>query len=171
MSKSVNNSVVSYYYFKSPTPSDKRSFVQLKDSSLVYGKKAIYWEGLVSKEVVRLDGKPYPFDDVIGLQNQGHYYLKISDRAFAKRIINGKISVYEQYETQGDGRTYTSTFFQKENGSLTRVNSLSELARWMNDCKKAYDMVNITMDELYKMERKQPHYIQAAIETYNSCGE
>ncbi len=164
-------SAISYFNFSPATPSDKRSFVQLKDSSLIYGKKARYGgEALISKKVVRIDGKPYPFENVVGMQDQGHYYIKIGDDQFAKRLIRGRITVYRRYVTYSNGAGYTQTFLQKDGGAITEA-SLDNLEAMMRDCKKAYDMLNISLDELHKIVRKQPYYVQEAIETYNNCGE
>lgn len=158
------------FVFKAGKPTDKSTYVLMKDSSVVYGKNVYYLEGLVARNNVRLDGKPIPFSEVLGFQNKGYYYKKMSEKEFAKIIIKGRITVYEQVVAQGNGM-FSITYLQKGDEDPKKYASLDMLKQMVSDCKKAYDMVNIPELEYMKIIRKQPYYTQTVIETYNNCGE
>ncbi len=168
---SHSTGAVSPYYFKPVKPTDNRSYVLMKDSSLVYGQKAVVWEGPLAKNVVRLDGKPIPSPDILGFQSQGYYYARVSDREYAKRYIQGRINVYVSIRYAGSPQTYSVTFFQKGNGPFKESIGFDELKQMLSDCENAYDMINIPYEQYVKTVNKQRDFIQTVIETYNNCGE
>jgi len=155
--------------FKAEKATDERTFVVMKDGSIIEGDKSFAPEGLLQKKVVRLDGKPIAYDQVVAFQNKGTYYAKTQD-GFAKRLISGRISVYRRYVTGPGGANAYADYYQKENGAFELM-GMEGVKMLLKDCQKAYDMVNISVSEHNKIIRKQPYFVQSVIEIYNNCGE
>jgi hypothetical protein len=147
----------------------------MKDSSLVYGEKADAPIGGLSKNVVKLDGKSIPSSEVLGFQHEGYFYAKGPNpdypKEYAKRYVQGRISVYVSIRYTGPSHSLKVCFFQKGNGPLRESIELDELKQMLSDCKKAYDMVNIPHDQYVKAVKKDPYFIQHVVQVYNSCGE
>jgi hypothetical protein len=159
------------FNFKSVPPADKKSFVMMKDSSIVYGEKVVGWgTGVLNKRVLHIDGKPIPASEVLAYQNKGVYWIKVENDEVAKRMVQGRITVYTAFITTGS-MTYSIDFFQKENGPLQKHVGLPELKQLLMDCPKAYNMADMSDKEYVKISKKQPYYTQTIIETYNNCGE
>ena len=157
------------YSFKEMPPAEKRQYVVMKDSSIVYGEKVSGWAaGAIGKRVAHIDGRQIPVSEVLGFQNKEGYWAKLEYNAVAKRLIIGRISVYRsQYDPQRPGLV----FFQKENGPLKQLSSREELKQMLRDCQQAYDMLNISADDYLKIVKKQRYYLNTVIETYNNCDE
>lgn len=167
---SPSSTSVNPYHFKYVPPADKRQYVVMKDSSIVYGEKVVGWGlGLLSKKLLRLDDKSIPASEVLGFQNKEGYWTKLEYDAVAKRMVSGRISVYRRFvDTQHGG--YAIIYFQKA-GGLIKETTWDELKQMLRDCPKANDMINIPREEYLKIVKKQPYYTQTVIETYNNCGE
>ncbi len=109
---------VNPYHFKYVPPDDKRLYVVMKDSSIVYGEKVVGWGlGVFSKKLLRLDDKSIPASEALGFQNKEGYWTKLEYDAVAKRMVTGRISVYRRFvDTQHGG--YTIIYFQKAGGPV-----------------------------------------------------
>ncbi|HEX2532734.1 MAG TPA: hypothetical protein VHK69_03305, partial [Chitinophagaceae bacterium] len=60
--------------FRDSPPTDKRQFILLKDSSLLYGTKVTGWPmGPIGKRVAKIDGKEIPVADVLAFQIEKGY--------------------------------------------------------------------------------------------------
>lgn len=169
-SMAPSSTSVNPYHFKYVPAADKRQYVVMKDSSVVYGEKVVGWSlGVFSKKLLRLDDRSIPASEVLGFQNKEGYWIRLKDDAVAKRMVTGRISVYRQFvDTQHGG--YTLIYFQKAGGPVKET-SWDELKQMLRDCPKAYDMINIPRDEYLKIVKKEPYYTQTVVETYNNCGE
>ena len=166
-----HSTAVNPYNFKHVPSADKRSYVVMKDSSIVYGQKVRGWgDALLNKRVAHIDGKPIPASEVLGFQNEAGYFAHVENDALAKRYVTGRISVYKRFVDGANGTNYAITYFQKEGGPVKGA-TLDELIQMLKDCPKAYDMINIPREEYLKIVKKQPYYTQTVIETYNNCGE
>jgi hypothetical protein len=164
-----NTTAFNAYAFKPVPPADNRQYIVMKDSSIVYGTKVSGWAiGAIGKRVAHIDGRQIPVSEVLGFQNKEGYWAKLENDAVAKRLINGRISVYR---SQYDPQRPSLVFFQKENGPLRGLNSREELKQLIRDCQKAYDMLNISDEEYGRIAKKQSYYLNTVIETYNNCGE
>ena len=168
----VQAPAISSNNFKYVPSADKRNYVMMKDSSIIYGEKVAggFGDGLLNKKAVRLDGKEIPLSETIGFQNNDGYYTIVEEGKPAKRLIQGKISVYRLLASNASF-SYTALYLQKGNGPVKQTNSLVSLTQLLSDCPKAYSMANMTEDEFRKITKKQLYYPQTVIETYNNCGE
>jgi len=165
-----HSTAINPYNFKHVPSAEKRSYVVMKDSSIVYGQKVRGWgDALLNKRVAHIDGKPIPASEVLGFQNEAGYFAHVENDALAKRYITGRISVYKRFVDTHNG-SYAITYFQKAGGPVKET-SMDELTQMLRDCPKAYDMINIPREEYLKIIKKQPYYTQTVIETYNNCGE
>ena len=168
MKKAPNVLSPSWYNFNVVPSADKRQFIVMKDSSIVYGKKVTGGWGWSGKQSAEIDGRKIPGSEYIGMQNKEGYWLKLEDNNSAIRLIHGRISVYRTLPDQVGAR---AVYFQKENGPFRMFDSMEGLKRMLRDCQKAYDMLNISDDEYNKIVRKQHDYLHTVIEAYNNCGE
>ncbi|HZH96694.1 MAG TPA: hypothetical protein VEY06_12445 [Flavisolibacter sp.] len=160
----------SAYEFRDGPSAEKRQYLVMKDSSLVYGKKVSGWaQGLIgNKGVAHIDGRQVPVSEVLAIQNDEGYWIKLWDNTAAKRLVSGRISVYR---SQYNPPRPMLVFFQNGNGPLRQLGGREELKQMLRDCSKAYDLLNISDDEYLKTMRKQRYFLNTVIETYNNCGE
>lgn len=153
-----------------PKPTDKRSYVLMKDSTIVYGKKVVAPIGPLAKKEVRVDGRGIPITEILGFQDKGYYYKRLDESyaSYAKQLVRGPINVYEK-RVGADKPQFFALYQKGANGELVTVNSTEQLREMLRDCPKAYDMLNKSSKELDKIDRKQPDYLYTVIQTYNSC--
>lgn len=157
--------VMSSFEFEYRQPADKRQFVLLTDSSILYGSKVTGWgTGLVNKKAVHIDGKEIPASEVIAFKTKEGYFVKIDNYTVAKRYVEGRINVY----VARSANDMTWVLLQKQNGPLQGVSSIDVLKNMLADCPKAYEMINHPPKTGPRIVR--PSYHQIAIETYNNCG-
>jgi hypothetical protein len=160
---------IPFYLFEGTFSSDKRSFVVMKDSNIVYGTKVDGLYGLLVKDAVKVDGVSIPADQVIGFQSKGIYYKRINNN-YAKMLIQGKINVYEKTRVSSNGMTEHVILFQKgNNGTLEEFMSADQLNVLVSDCPKAYEMVNKSEKDLKKALKKDRYHFQNTILNYNGC--
>jgi|GEM_PF-2980193 len=158
-----------YLFFKETPPTDKRSFVIMKDSTIVYGTKVDASYGLLVKDAVKVDGRSIPANQVQGFQSKGIYYKRI-DNNYAKRLIHGKINVYEKTRVGSRGMAEHVILMQKgNNGNLEELMNVYQLKVLVKDCSEAYEMVNKSDKDLKKDMKKERYHFQNTILTYNGC--
>jgi hypothetical protein len=161
---------IPFYIFKEQPPSDKSSFVLMKDGSRIDGTKVDGSSGLLVKDAVKIDGRSIPADQVEGFQSKGIYYKRTNNN-YAKRLIQGKINVYQKIGPSPRSGMEKLILFQKgDNGILEEFTSVEQLKALASDCPKAYEMMNKNEKDLKKALKKDHYYyFQNVILTYNSC--
>jgi len=166
-----HSSAFNPYALKYVPPADKRHYVLMKDSSIVYGEKVVGWNlGIASRKLLHIDGKPIHASEVLGFQNKEGFWTKLEYDAVARRMITGRISVYRRFVDMSKG-SYAIMYFQKAGGPVREISGREELKQMLSDCPKAYDMLNIPNEEYAKIVKKQPYFLQSVIEAYNNCSE
>jgi hypothetical protein len=158
------------YAFNYVAPADTRHYVMMNDSSIVYGKKVVGWSlGVFSKKNLHIDGRPVNASEILGFQNKEGFWAKLEDDAVARRLITGRISVYRRFIELSNGARVGRIYFQKNAGPIREISGREELKRMMQECPKAFDMLNISGEEYTRILKKEPYYLQSVIEIYNKC--
>jgi hypothetical protein len=163
--------------FKDSPSTNRPNFVVMNDGSVVNGTKVTGWidnGALLNKKVVRIDGREIPVPQVSAYQTKEGYFIRIGKDTILHKIMAGRLTVYHAIFSQG-GHSYSITFFQKNNGPIKAIygtqSGLAEVKQLVSDCKKAYDMISIPIDDYMRIIWTNPYYTQTIIETYNNCGE
>jgi hypothetical protein len=163
-------SIQFHYLFEEQPSSDKQSFVVMKDGSVIKGTNVDGTSGLLVKDALKIDGRSIPADQAEGFQSKGTYFKRIKNN-YAKRLVQGKINVYEKRVPAAEGGEKKVILFQKgDNGTLDEFINIDQLKTLVSDCPQAYEMLNKSKSDLKKALKKDDYYyFQNVILTYNSC--
>lgn len=163
-----------------PTTQESKSgeyYVELMNGQRIETDEMKIKGGIITKSVFKADGVTYPLTEVKAYMEDGTYHLRVG-KHFAKRIIHGKINVYEQtYLThEYDNHTKmpkavmaTRYFYQKaDTGELIKMPGQKEVIEAVADCPVALEMADISVGKFNKARRRNRQYLNSIFETYNN---
>lgn len=163
-----------------PTPREEdvsQFYVELMDGTKIEADEMKINSGLFSKKEFKVDGETFPIKQVRGYMSKGIYYGRTGNM-FVKRIVHGKINVYEHIYTStsynnqtgmGSSRQATRYYYQKGNtGELISMGGQKDIVRAVADCPLAVEMADLKSSKIRKAIRKNPLYLNSIFETYNN---
>lgn len=151
-----------------PRPKSKGEYIILKDSTKLIGN---VWR---SGGGIKLDGKPYGFDQLLGYKENGEYRAIFNNGVYYVWAL-GKIQAYSQWLTTGKGLDYNPhavtpegkwttsdrhtsfCYLKKDNGELVLYTSanlqnlVSDNEEALKEFNKHFKKINgnLPMDPLY----------------------
>jgi len=153
-------------------------FVELNDGTVISGH--VVKEDLSAKRTkgtLVIDEKTYLHKEIAAFQAQNMYYRKNGSKEFAKRILKGKINVYQTFYSgmmsDAQGRTklynYSMYFIQKGNVAPMKEYNLKVLESSISDNAAAVS----ALEEYKKLSGKKKRteggvYLDKIIQTYNT---
>jgi len=155
---------------------EKRNFLLKNDGSKIYGEniKKIYHPGF-SKTDISIDNQTFPTSEIKGYQEANIFYLRY--KGYVKRIIHGKLNVYEMTLEEVRGTTGNLTSFTKykyfmqrgEDEKLQRIKNSEDVRKAVKDCPEALAKLDMPYDELQKKVRASSYFLSEVIRAYNQC--
>jgi hypothetical protein len=158
--------------FSSRPSADKGAYVIMIDSSVVNGTKVRGWFNgdPLPKRVVHIDGREIPASQVLAFRANNGFYVRFGKDTVIQRQIDGRISIYVAWFPNHD---IVHHFIKKDDGPIELIygneKGVERIRHMVADCKKAYDMINISMDDYKVATVKNRYFTQSVIEAYNSC--
>jgi hypothetical protein len=156
-----------------------RNFVEMMDGSRVYGKDVRWKSGLLVKDEVILDGEHFKLSGVRGYQSKGIYYIR-ERNDFLKRVVHGKLNVYEHTytTTQSTGRMTTTKINcayytqQGDKGPLKLMRNSDDIRDAVGTCPAAMAKLDLKDRFLRRAIRSNFSYLNEVFEIYNNgCKE
>ena len=155
-----------------PGPKSKGEYIILKDSTKLTGNVQR------SRDVIKLDGKPYELDQLLGYKENADYHAIFNDGVYYVWAL-GKIQAYSQWQSFGKGTTYNPhalpgqkfethdthasiCYLRKDTGQLVLytsqnlLNLVSDNEAALKEFHQRYKKIknNIPMDFMYNNLRK-----------------
>lgn len=152
-------------------------YVELMNGTKIETDEMKIKNGLFSKKVFKTDGETYPIKEVRGYMSKGTYYERIGN-IFIKRIVHGKINVYEHIYTStsfnhqtgmASSRDATRYYYQKgDTGELIAMGGQKDIKEAVADCPLAVEMADLKGSKMRKAIRRNRQYLNSIFETYNN---
>jgi hypothetical protein len=146
---------------------DMRNYLVKNDGTKIYGEK-IWWNyGILAGKTIFIDKqrfsiseiKTYRMDEVTFVR-YGHKYLE--------RRVHGKLNAYISDRYRSPDRLGCFHYIQQgDDGKIVPLPNTKVLLKAVEDCPKAFQMVNISMKKLNKALNKNSKYIIEVFNIYN----
>ncbi len=163
-----------------PTPREEdvsEFYVELMNGTKIDADEMKINSGLFSKKEFKVDGETYPIKEVRGYMSKGIYYGRIGN-TFVKRIVHGKINVYEHVyirsnlnpQTGATSAMYVTLYYYQngDSGHLIAMGGQKDIMKAVAGCPLAVEMADLKGSKIRKAIRKNPQYLNSIFETYNN---